>query len=533
MVAIIVFIFFFLLVTVLGFVAARWRQGDLNLISEWGLAGRRFGTLITWFLLGGDLYTAYTFIAVPGAMYGSGALAGWYAVPYTILVYPLIYLLMPRFWSVCKQHGYVTAADFVKDRFNSRSLALAVAFTGILATLPYIALQMFGIEVSLQALGIPLNTYIGGFPIDFPLLIAFLILAAYTYTSGLRAPAMIAMVKDVMIFIVLFAALIYIPIKLGGFGVIFNAVAHKAAVSHATALATHKPQTFFETLTVPQYTAYTSLALGSVLALFLYPHSLTSVLSSSGQKVIKRNMALLPIYSLMLGLLALLGYMAIAAKLPFGSKSFSTANFAVPALINFAFPPWFAGFAFAAISIGALVPAAVMSIAAANLFTRNIYKEYFNRNATDRQESQVAKLTSFIVKFGALLFIVYLPTAQVIVFQQLGGIWILQTLVPVYLGLYTNWFNRWALLIGWLGGMVMGTAIVISNHFASTIAPVFGILFYAGFSALILNVLLSVVLTPIFEAIGLKSGRDLTVPSDYDVADAPVETPEVGREALG
>ena len=528
MVAIIVFIFFFLLVTILGFVAARWRRGDLNLLDEWGLAGRRFGTLITWFLLGGDLYTAYTFVAVPGAMYGSGALAGWYAVPYTILVYPLIYLLMPRFWSVCKKHNFVTAADFVKSRFSSSPLALAVAFTGILATLPYIALQMFGIEVSLQAIGIPLNTYIGGFPIDFPLLIAFLILAAYTYTSGLRAPAMIALVKDAMIFIVLFATIIYIPIKLGGFGPIFSAVAHKAAASHATALATHTPQKFFLTLTPVQYTAYATLALGSVLALFLYPHSLTGVLSSSGQKVIKRNMALLPIYSFMLGLLALLGYMAISANV-----KTSSSNFAVPALINQVFPSWFAGFAFAAIAIGALVPAAVMSIASANLFTRNIYKEYFNRNATDQQEARVAKLVSFLVKFGALLFILYLPTAQVIVFQQLGGIWILQTLVPVFLGLYTNWFNRWALLIGWFGGMVMGTAIVISNHFASTISPVFGVLFYAGFSALILNVLLSVVLTPILEALGLKRGRDLTSPADYDVEDAPVETPEVGREALG
>ena len=138
--AIAIFIFFFLLVTVLGFVAARWRQGDLNQISEWGLAGRRFGTVITWFLLGGDLYTAYTFIAVPGAMFAAGALTGWYAIPYTVLVYPFIYLLMPKFWAVCKQRGYITAADFVKDRFGSPPLALAVAFTGILATLPYIAL---------------------------------------------------------------------------------------------------------------------------------------------------------------------------------------------------------------------------------------------------------------------------------------------------------------------------------------------------------------------------------------------------------
>src|SRR5712691_11633678 len=129
--AIAVFIFFFLLVTILGFIAARWRRGDLDLLHEWGLAGRRFGTVITWFLLGGDLYTAYTFIAVPALVYGTGA-NGMFALPYTIIVYPFVFVVMPRLWSVCRRHHYITAADFVRGRYESRGFALAVAFTGIL-----------------------------------------------------------------------------------------------------------------------------------------------------------------------------------------------------------------------------------------------------------------------------------------------------------------------------------------------------------------------------------------------------------------
>lgn len=149
-IALSVFIFFFLAVTILGFLAARWRRGDLNHLHEWGLGGRRFGTIVTWFLLGGDLYTSYTFIAVPAVIFATGA-QGFFAVPYTILVYPLIYMIMPRFWSVANKRGYVTPADFVRERFGSSSLALAIAFTGILATMPYIALQMFGIEVTIAA----------------------------------------------------------------------------------------------------------------------------------------------------------------------------------------------------------------------------------------------------------------------------------------------------------------------------------------------------------------------------------------------
>jgi SSS family solute:Na+ symporter len=529
-----VFIVFFLIVTAIGFVASRWRRGDLNQIHEWGLAGRRFGTVVTWFLLGGDLYTAYTFIAVPAAMFGLGALNGWFAVPYTVLVYPIVYVLMPRFWTVCKQRGYVTASDFVKDRFGSGTLALAMAITGIVATLPYIALQMFGIQVCLAALGIPLSINVGGVPVDIPLLIAFLILAAYTYTSGLRAPAMIALVKDIMVLTVVFVAVIYIPIKLGGFSNIFAAVHAKAVANPPLVNGKANPTAFFEFLSSKQYLAYTTLALGSALALFLYPHSITGTLSSSSRDVVKRNTALLPIYSLMLGLLALVGFMAIAAKVTplatFGS------NGSIPALILTEFPNWFAGFAFAAISIGALVPAAVMSIAAANLFTRNIWKEYIHRDASVREETQVAKLASFILKFGAVLFIVYIPTQQVINFQLLGGIWILQTLPAVFLGLFTNWFNRWALLIGWLVAEVLGTMMFIAANLKAVYTLQLGsltIIAYAAAIALVVNLVLAVVLTPIFEAIGAKRGVDVTSPADYEEALAPVEPVETGKEALG
>src|SRR6201991_1975788 len=131
-VALAVLVVLFAVVTVLGFMAAKFKRGDtLDSLDEWGLGGRKFGTWITWFLLGGDLYTAYTFVAVPAAMFATGAVAGFFAVPYTIVAYPIIFVFMPRLWSVCHRHGWVTPADFVRGRYGSRWLALAVAVTGI------------------------------------------------------------------------------------------------------------------------------------------------------------------------------------------------------------------------------------------------------------------------------------------------------------------------------------------------------------------------------------------------------------------
>src|SRR4051812_45923984 len=213
-----IFVLLFGLVSVLGFVAARWRRAEsLDHLDEWGLGGRNFGGWVTWFLIGGDLYTAYTFVAVPALMYAAGA-AGFFAMPYTVLTYPLVFIPLIRLWSVSHKHGFVTPADFVRARFGSPMLALLVAITGIVATMPYIALQLVGIEAVLKAMGVTGQA---------PLIIAFAILAAYTYQSGLRAPALIAFVKDTLIYVVIIAAIIVIPSELGGWHGIFDAASNK------------------------------------------------------------------------------------------------------------------------------------------------------------------------------------------------------------------------------------------------------------------------------------------------------------------
>ena len=507
-VALTIFILLFGFITWLGFAAARWRKGDLDQLHEWGLGGRRFGTLITWFLVGGDVYTAYTFIAIPALAFGAGAVA-FFAVPYTIIIYPLMFLIFRRLWNVCSKHGYITAGDFVKGRFGNRWLALAVTITGIVATMPYIALQLVGLQVVIGALGISGS----GFMADLPLFIAFVILAAFTYSSGLRAPASIAIVKDILIYITAIAAVIVIPYELGGFGKIFSAVAPQKLL-----LAVPGPNT------TGSYSGYATLALGSALALFLYPHSLTGILSASSGKVIRRNAAMLPGYTFMLGLLALFGFFVIASgvdKLPeyaAGFKQFGN-NFAVPALLLHSFPAWFAGVAFAAIGIGALVPAAIMSIAAANLYTRNIHREFINKNPTDKQESQVAKVTSLIVKLGALVFILFVPTQYAVQLQLLGGIWIIQTLPPVMLGAYTRWFNSWALLAGWAVGTFAGTWMAIAVKLTNTYPLHIGSFTIPGYSAVysvILNLAVAVILTPIFNAmVASKTRPDQTVAADY------------------
>jgi SSS family solute:Na+ symporter len=516
----VIFTTLFAVVAGLGFVAARWRRpSTMDHLDEWGLGGRSFGAWITWFLIGGDLYTAYTFVAVPALLYAAGAL-GFFAMPYTVITYPLVFLVLIRLWSVSHRHGFVTPADFVRARFGSPTLALLVAVTGIVATMPYIALQLVGIEAVLEAMGLTGTSFVAQ---HLPLIIAFAILAAYTYQAGLRAPALIAFVKDALIYIVIIVAVLYIPYRLGGWGHIFDAAGAKFATTHKGSLylAGH--------MKLP----YITLALGSALALFLYPHSATAILACKNRDIIKRNMAALPAYSLLLGLIALLGYMAIAANVsPLVLAGKADPNTIVPVLFQRMFPPWFAGVAFAAIGIGALVPAAIMAIAAANLFTRNIYREYLRPNATPADEARVSKLASLFVKLGALVSIVLIDPQFSIDLQLIGGVIILQTLPSVAIGLFTRWFHRAALIAGWSAGMAAGLAMLYvtpnpAKHRAHFGGPAFDLghlglpghtLIYAGFVAVLANLAVAVLGTLVARAAGVPDGADATTPDDY-VAD--------------
>ena len=492
-IALAIFLFFFALVTVMGFFAARWKSGPVGAhLDQWGLGGRQFGTWITWFLLGGDFYTAYTVIAVPALVYAVGAY-GFFALPYTIIVYPFVFAVMPLLWTTAHAHGYVTAADVVHGTYNSRGLEFAIAITGIVATMPYIALQLIGMGVVIKAMGLT------G---ELPIVAAFIILALYTYSSGLRAPALIAFVKDIMIYIVVLVAVIVVPAKLGGYGAVFAAANEAFTAKGGDTGLILKPS---------QMLAYATLALGSALAAFMYPHTLTGIFASKSADTIRKNAVLLPAYTLLLGLIALLGYMAYAAHI-----KVSSPNDVVPVLFKVLFPSWFAGFAFSAIAIGALVPAAVMSIGAANLFTRNVWKSYIDPGISHAGEAAVAKIASLIVKLGALAFTLLLPTQYALDLQLLGGLWILQIFPALVFGLFTRWFRAEGLLLGWTAGILWGSWTAWSNGLKPLASISLGeghYTFYVGLGALVLNVAVAAIGTVVLSRVSPDRRHSLTAPS--------------------
>lgn len=453
---------------------ARWfqRVDRLPSLEGWALADRRLSSRWVWLLLGGTMFTAYTFTAVPGAVFSTGAL-GFFALPYVIVLCPLAFVVLPRLASAARQAGHVTIADLVRERYESRPLALCVALTGILATMPYLALQLLGIRTVVQASGIGLI----GLPTELVVLGLFAGLAVASYHHGLRAPCVAASLKAVLIFVSAALAVVVGFARSGGPGVVFDRASQHLAKTGAGSLI----------LGPHQYLAFLTLAFGSALALLMYPHVATVAFAARDDAAVQRASAGLTPWSSLVAVFALLAIVADARTIRLGGAN---ADAAVIVMINQVLPDVLAGLVFGAIVVGALVPAAVMSIATGASFARNVFVEYLQPAATPKRQLRVARSVSLIAKLGAVGFMVGLRPQAAINLQLLGGIWILQTAPTVLLVLSRRRPGAGVLLSGWLAGMVIGTTAVVSRSFSAVVSwGVAGhsVELYAGFAALMAN----------------------------------------------
>ncbi len=477
------FFILFAVFLLLGFYGRFWRKGDMTKLDEWALGGRRFGAFVVWFLVGADLYTAYTFIAIPSSVFSIGAIY-FYAVPYVAVTFGIAMWAMPKLWKISKKEGHVTAADFVKKHFNSTLLAVLIAIVGIIAELPYIALQIVGMLSVLFVMlygiaNIKLLT-------DVALVLSFIILAIFTYFSGLRGATLTAIFKDALILLTV-AIVIVVAVVNVGFTKSFQSL----------------PVKYYHLLPL-QVNAYWSLFLMSAFALYLYPHAVTGTLSAKDPKALRVSQSLLPLYGVGLALLALFGILAYGSiathKFLLTIPAASRGTYVVPALILYTLPSWLTGVAFLGIFIGGLVPASIMAISQSNLLTRNIIKEIYPK-MSQRGESLSAKVGTLIFLFIALGFVFLFPLSYSVQLQLFGGIIILQTLPSVFLGLITNKLNKYGLSAGLIVGIGYGLYLMeVANKFkpwTTTLItlPPFNFPLFIGLLALAVNLVIALVIS--------------------------------------
>ncbi len=454
--ALVVTLIIVLAVVSIGFIAGRNRTSRSS-VEEWSVGGRRLGSLFVWFLVGADVYTAYTFLGLTSQAFSSGSIA-FFATPYVVLAYPLAYFFLPKIWRVAKHGNFLTLADYVRDRFDSKLLSLLVALTGVLMLIPYIDLQLSGILDTMRIAGA------GYINVKVVVIVSFLLVAFYTFFSGIKAPTYTAILKDMLVWIVMLFLVVSLPlIHFGGWGNMLHQVATQHPKLLTLSLGGKKGIPWFS-----------SAALISALALFMWPHTATGVFSSKSGEILRKNAILLPFYNVVLMLVTFLGITAFMV-VPHGTSP----RLAFLTLIQMSYGGIGQGFAYATIALASLVPCSIMAIGASNLFANNIYKDFINPKAAGAKLTMITRSMVFVVIGLALLFGLMFPTA-LISLQLMGVSGIVQIFPAVVFSLYWRNLSKESVLFGFIAGM--GTVFYMYlSHNAHGV--------YEGFWGLLANII--------------------------------------------
>jgi SSS family solute:Na+ symporter len=454
-----------LTVIFIGFMVGRNKQSRSS-VEEWSVGGRRLGALFVWFLIGADVYTAYTFLGLTSSAFKGGSIA-FFATPYVVLAYPLAYFFLPKIWKVGKEHKFTTLADYIKGRFDSKLFSVLVAITGVLMLIPYIDLQLSGIQDTLEIAG---TGYIN---VTFVVIVSFLLVAFYTFFSGIKAPTYTAIIKDILVWVIMLYMVVSIPIiHFGSWGHMMQTTVHKAPQMLTLPTSGPKGMLWFSTA-----------ALISALALFMWPHTATGIFSSKSGESLRKNAIVLPFYNIVLMLVTFLGITAFLV-IPKGTDP----RFAFLELIHMSYGGTVQGLAYSTIALASLVPCSIMAIGASSLFANNIYRDVINPKASGPRMTMVTRYMVFVVIGLALLFGLLFPTA-LISLQLMGVSGIVQIFPAIVFSLYWRNLSREAALSGFVAGMVVVAAQYIFH-------TSFGA--YEGFWGLCVNILVLVILNPMF-----------------------------------
>jgi solute:Na+ symporter, SSS family len=439
----------------IGFYAGSRYKMDLE---QWTVAGRGFGLLFVWLLMAGEIYTTFTLLGVSGWAYSKGG-PSLYILGYQPLAFVVSFYILPQVWEVGQKYRLQTQADFFQVRYGSKYLSAFVALVGVVFIIPYLQLQLTGLGIIVEVASF---AGIGRTP---AMLLAFALVAAFVFASGVRGVAWVSVLKD---FLLLFAALfvgIAVPyIYFGGVGPMFAALAH-AKPGH---------------LVMPGATSnlghawYVSSVLLTAFGFYMWPQNIGASFTAKSGNILRRNAVIMPLYSITMPLMLFVGLAAVLV-LP----GLSNGDLALLTIVRKTFPAWFLGLIGGAGALTAMVPAAIQILTAATLFAKNLYRPVFAPNMTDQQVAKLARIMVLGITTVALSFAIH-SSATLVSLLLLGYAGVAQFFPGVVLGLY----SRRVTMPGVCAGLVFGISIV-AFLMLSKRDPFMGL--NAGFVALCVN----------------------------------------------
>jgi solute:Na+ symporter, SSS family len=446
-----------------GIYAGIRRQMNLE---QWTVAGRGFGLLLVWLLMAGEVYTTFAFLGASGWAYSRGG-PTLYVLAYMSLAYVISFFILPPIWEVGRRFGLHTQSDFFLQRYGSQLLASLVALVGVLFIIPYLQLQLTGLGIIVQV------SSFDAISRSLSISIAFVIVAGFVLSSGIRAVAWVSVLKDSLMLLASFVIGIEVPYHyFHGIRPMFRALV-QAKAAH---------------LTMPGSTAhmghgwYISTVLLTALGAYMWPHTFGSAFSAKSGDTLRRNAVIMPLYTITLPLLFFVGFTAILIV-----PGLKNGDLALLATVRKTFSPWLLGLVGGAGALTAMVPAAILILTAGTLFAKNFFRPLFSPSMSDEGVARLAKALVVVITALAMYFALYSSTTLVglLLFAYSG---IAQFFPGVILGLYWNRVNGAGVFAGIVSGVGAGMTLTFTKH-----DPVLGM--NAGFVALGMNLAMTIIVS--------------------------------------
>jgi len=438
------------------------RNLKMNL-ENWTVGGRRFGIILIWLLMAGEIYTTFTFLGASGWAYSKGAPA-FYILAYGALAYTLSFFILPVIWRIGKRYGLHTQPDFFIKIYDSRGLGVLVALIGVFSIIPYLQLQLAGlgfiVEVSSD----------GAISSNVAILIAFVLTCAFVYTSGIKGAAWVAIIKDVLMVAAVVIVGFGVPtIYYGGIGKMMDALITKMPEHLVLPGATTNMDVLWVMSTI----------LVTAMGFYMWPHVFGSAFSAKSDTVLKRNAIIMPFYQIPILLIFFVGFTALLVI-----PGLANGDLAFLELVKKTYPPWFLGFVGAAGAVTAMVPAAILVLFGATLVAKNIYQSGFRPQASDESVMRLSRIMVIVIMTVSLFFALKFPH-ELVPLLILGYDGVSQFFPGVVFGLFWKRVTKTGVLTGILTGVAVVAALILSGN-----DPFLGI--NAGFVGLVLNAAVTV-----------------------------------------
>jgi SSS family solute:Na+ symporter len=452
------FVFFSTLVGVFG----RGR-GEMN-VERWSVGGRRFGVIIVWLLMAGEIYTTFTFLGASGWAYSRGAPA-FYILAYGTIGYIISFFLLPPVWRLAKRHGLHTQPDFFLVRYDSPALASLAVLIAVVSIVPYLQLQLAGLGMIVEIASA------GAISSSLAIVVAFAATCVFVYTSGIKGIAWVAIIKDVAMLIAVAIIGIGLPaMYFGGVGKMFTALMRQ----HPAYL------TFPGGTTTMGVGWVVSTVLLTGMGFYCWPHTFASAFSAKDDRTLRRNAVIMPLYQLPILLVFFVGFTALLV-MP-GLKNPDTA---LLALVTKSYPGWFAGFIGGAGAVTAMVPAGMLMLGAATLVAKNLYRPLRRVAVSEEHLMRATRSFMLLIAVAALALALWSPH-ELVRLLILGYDGVAQLFPAIVLGVFARRVTVRPVMAGLVAGILVVIALIWTSH-----DPFLGM--NAGFVGLAVNAAVTLV----------------------------------------